>query len=235
MSLKHIFTKSLESCADVAAQGSSPEVCPLLGSDIQSQFSQSSKERIFLNFGAPAQCNGTVTSWHYYSYNRYLEEDNVCGDAERYTSKFLVYRQTGNSTYEPVPGSTKSVTITLRCPSHGGFRSRVATLTQSEQFTIQQNDIVAACVMDTGSTDPLRIVGEGSTQSGSGQVYHYDVSGYQSCTTSELQSIDTQNPDFTSRNGIYRLHLYAEVSSKFTVNKDIQYTLATPVMYNLVS
>ena len=189
-------------------------MCPLLGSDIQSQFSQSNKERIFINFGAPAQCNGTVTSWRYYSYNRYQEEDDECDDREYYTSKFLVYRQTGSSTYQPVPGSTKSVTISLRCPSHGGFRSRSVTLSQSEQFSIQQNDIVAACLIDSGSTNPLRIVGEGSSQSGSGQVYQYDVSGYQSCTTTELQSIDTQNPDFTSRNGIYRLHLYAEVSSK---------------------
>ena len=184
---------------------------------------------MFLNFGAPAQCNGTVTSWRYCSYNTYSsgsdddddddddsddsDGNNGCGSAQSYTSKFLVYRQTGNSTYEPVPGSTKSVTITLNCPSDGGFRCREVTLSQSEQFTIQQNDIVAACLMDTTSTNPIRNVGEGSAQSGSGQVYHY-VSGYQSCTTSELQSIDTQNPNFTSRNGIYRLHLYAEVSSK---------------------
>ena len=200
-------------CTD--AQGS-PGVCPLLGSDIQSDhgLTESSKARLFLNFGTPAQCNGTVTSWHYCSYNRYLKDDEECDGPEDYISHFLVYRQTGNSTYEPVPGSTKSVTITLRCPSDGGFRCQEVTLSQSEQFTIQRNDIVAACLMDSASTNPIRIVGEGSAQSGSGQVYHYDVSGFQRCRDTQLQSIDTQNPDFTSRNGICRLHLYAEVSSK---------------------
>ena len=191
-------------------------MCPLLGSDLQSdhELTESSKERLFLNFGTPAQCNGTVTSWHYCSYNRYLEDDEECDGPEDYISHFLVYRQTGSFTYEPVPGSTKSVTITLRCPSDGGFRCREVTLSQSEQFTIQQNDIVAACLMDTTSTNPLRIVGEGSTLTGSGQVYHYDVNFYQRCRTTELQMIDIDRSGFTSRNGIYRLHLYAEVSSK---------------------
>ena len=104
-------------------------------------------------------CNGTVTSWRYCSYNRYLEEDDECDDREYYTSKFLVYRQTGTSTYEPVSGSTKSVTISLRCPRDGGFQCRQATLLPSEQFNIQENDIVAACLMDTSSTNPIRIVG----------------------------------------------------------------------------
>ena len=187
-------------------------MCPLLGSDLQSEFSRSSEEKLFLNFGAPAQCNGTVTLWRYCSYNSYLQGDE-CDGSEDYTSKFLVYRQTGNSTYEPVPGSTKSVTITLNCPSDGGFRCREATLSQSEQFTIQQNDIVAACLIDI-IANPLRIVGEGNTQTGSGQVYHYDGFLYQLCTSNQLQTIDTQRSEFTSENGTYRLHLYAEVSSK---------------------
>ena len=189
-------------------------MCPLLGSDLQSQFTQSSEEKLFLNFGAPAQCNGTVTSWRYCSYNSYLQSDE-CDSPEDYTSKFLVYRQTGNSTYEPVPRSNKSVTITLRCPSDGGFRCREVTLSQSEQFTIQQNDIVAACLMNNFfSIYSLRIVGEGSNQTGSGQVYQYDRFLYQLCTSTQLQTIDTQRSEFTSRNGIYRLHLFAEVSSK---------------------
>ena len=198
----------------VSAQGSSPEVCPVLGSNIQTQYSQSNRERLFMNFGAPAQCNGTVTSWRYCSYNRYMEDDDECDDRERYTSVFLVYRQNGNSMYEPVPGSRKSVTLTLRCPRDGGFRcDRVETLSQTEQFSIQENDIVAACLMDTRSTNPLRLVGE-ENSSPSRHVYQYNANNYEDCTTSQLQSIDVQNSDFTSNSGIYRLHLYAETSSK---------------------
>jgi hypothetical protein len=165
-----------------------------------------------MNFGAPAQCNSTVTSWRYCSYNRYLEDDEDCDDRERYTSVFLVYRQTGASTYEPVPGSRISVTLTLRCPRDGGFRcDRVTTLSQSDQFTIQENDIVAACLMSS----PIRVVGEESSNPFN-QVYQY-TNNVRQCSTSQLQSIDIQDDDFTSNNGRYRLHLYAETNR--TVSK----------------
>ena len=193
----------------VFAQGSSPEVCPLLGSNDQSRYSESNEEKLFMNFGAPAQCNGTVTSWRYCSYNRYLQDDE-CEGTESYSSVFLVYRQTGASTYEPVPGSSKSVTISLRCPRDGGFQcGRVETLSQAEQFTIQENDIVAACL----KFSPIRLVGDESSGQ-SRQVYQYDGSFYQLCLTSQLQTIDIQNSAFTLNNGVHRLHLYAETSSK---------------------
>ena len=167
-----------------------------------------------MNFGAPAQCNGTVTSWRYCSYNRYQEDDCDDDEIERYTSVFLVYRQTGPSTYEPVSGSRKPVTLTLRCPRDEGFRcDRVETLSQSEQFTIQENDIVAACLMDTGSTNPIRMVGYQSSGD-STDVYQYDANNYEDCTTSQLQSIDVQSSNFTSGTVNYRLHLYAETNSK---------------------
>ena len=162
-----------------------------------------------MNFGAPAQCNGTVTSWRYCSYNRYLQDDE-CEGTESYSSVFLVYRQTGNSTYEPVPGSTKSVMLSLRCPRDGGFRcGRLETLSQSEQFTIQENDIVAACL----KFSPIRVIGDESSGS-SRQVYQYDGPFYQFCLTSQLQTIDVRNSDFTLNNGVHRLHLYAETNSK---------------------
>ena len=166
---------------------------------------------MFLNFGAPAQCSGTVTSWRYCSYNRYSEDDE-CDDREYYTSKFLVYRQTGSSTYQPVPGSTRSVTISLRCPRDGGFRCREETLNQNDQFSIQENDIVATCLT---STNPIRIVGEESSGS-SRHVYQYNVNNYQRCQTSQLDTVDIQNSAFTEYGGIFRLHLYAEISSKKT-------------------
>jgi hypothetical protein len=168
-----------------------------------------------MNFGAPAQCNGTVTSWRYCSYNRYQEDDEDCDGSERYTSVFLVYRQTGTSTYEPVPGSRRSVTLTLRCPRDGGFQcDRTQALSQAEQFTIQENDIVAACLMDTGSTNPIRMVGY-QTSGSSTNVYQYNANNYEDCTTSQLQLIDVQNSAFTSGTGFnYRLHLYAEMNSK---------------------
>ena len=172
-----------------------------------------------MNFGAPAQCSGTVTSWQYCSYNRYLDEDDECDDRERYTSIFLVYRQTGPSTYQVVSGSRKSVTISLRCPRDGGFRcDRSYALTSSEQFDIQENDIVAACLKGTGSTNPIQLVGEESSGASRG-VYWYNDNRYSSCTSSQLQTIDTQNSAFTLGGGVYRLHLYAETNSKYYIIK----------------
>lgn len=167
-----------------------------------------------MNFGAPAQCNGTVTSWHFCSYNVYLLDELNCDDRESYTSIFLVYRQTGPSTYQRVPGSSRSVTISLRCPSHGGFRcDRPAeTLSSSEQFAIQENDIVAACLKDSGANQ-IELVGR-QNSGPSRQVYRYNGNNYDQCTSSQLETIDTQNSAFTSDSGIYRLHLYAEIDSK---------------------
>ena len=180
-----------------------------------------------MNFGAPAQCNGTVTSWRYCSYNRFQgtsgdDDDDDCRGSASYTSVFLVYRRTaaGASTYEPVPGSTKSVTLTLNCQNNGGFQCREVMLIQSEQFSVQENDIVAACLMDTSSTDPIQMVGS-IFLGRSRQVYLYDADNYQQCSNSQLQLIDTGAGNSfieeTSGLGSSALHLYAETntSSKF--------------------
>lgn len=197
----------------VAAQGSSSDTCPLLGSKIEQPVSQSSRERLFMNFGAPAQCNGTVTSWRYCYYNRY--PDDECDDAESYRSVFLVYRKFGGSTstYIPVLESRRSVRITLRCPRDGGFRCREVTLSRSEQFTVQQNDIIAACLPSVGS---IRVVGEQSSGPSVG-VYQYDASGFAQCSDSQLPVVladASQSSIFTLNRGRFRLHLYAEINSK---------------------
>ena len=175
-----------------------------------------------MNLGAPAQCNGTVTSWRYCSYNRFQgtggddddddDDSDDCRGSASYTSVFLVYRRTaaGASTYEPVPGSTKPVTLTLNCRNNGGFQCREVMLSQSEQFSVQENDIVAACLM---ATNPIRMVGYQRSGS-STNVYQYNANDYEDCTTSQLQSIDIQNSAFTSGTVNYRLHLYAETYSK---------------------
>lgn len=197
--------------SETDAQDSSLVSCPPLGSDFRTPFSRSNREKIFINFGAPAQCNGTVTSWYYCSYNVY--PDDECDGQVNYEAKFLIYRQTVSSTYIPVPESTKLVTLSLMCPRDGGFQCHTETLSQSQQFTIQENDIVAACLLSR----PIRIIGE--EHSGhSLHVYQYDATNYEDCTSSQLATIDVQNSAFTQRNGEYRLHLYAETSSKSVVN-----------------
>ena len=207
----------------VNAQSTSSDTCHILGSNIQTEMTGYSGKGLFMNFGVPARCNGTVTSWHYCSYNRCSggsEECDDCDDSdstdsdstddgdnrEDYTSIFLVYRKTKISAYERVPGSIKIVTISLRCPEEGGFQCRQERLPQSEQFNIQENDIVAACLMDT---NPIHIVATGEESSGSStQVYHYNAN---QCTTSQPQTINID----TLQNSTFRLHLYAEIASKY--------------------
>ena len=170
-----------------------------------------------MNFGAPAQCNGTVTSWRYCSYNTFQgtggddddDDDDDCRGSASYTSVFLVYRRTGASTYELVPESTKSVTLTLNCRNNGGFQCREVMLTQPEQFSIQENDIVAACLMDT---NPIRMVGFQILGS-STNVYQYNSNNFEDCPTAQLQSINVQSSTTTVTVN-YRLHLYAETNSK---------------------
>lgn len=168
-----------------------------------------------MNFGAPAQCNGTVTSWQYCYYN--VNPDDDCDessdDTVSYRSVFLVYRKTGESTYAPVPGTRKVVTLTPGCSSRGAqLPCQEVALSPSEQFKVQQNDIIAACLPSLGS---IRVVGEDSSGPSAG-VYQYDASGFAQCTDSQLPIVfaEAQSSVFTLNRGRFRLHLYAEIDSK---------------------
>ena len=128
----------------------------------------------------------------------------------------MAYRQTGPSTYERVPGSAKYVTLSLRCPTRqrGNLPCSEMTLPQREQFNIQQNDVVAACLLDS---TPIRVIGEDSSPSTKEKVYRFE----KVCSYQQLQSIDTQSTAFSLDNGLYRLHLYAVTDSKLITNKQL--------------
>ena len=199
----------------VAAQGTSPNTCPLLGSKIETRFLQSSRERLFMNFGAPAQCNGTVISWRYCYYN--INPDDDCAessdDTVSYRSVFLVYRKIGDSTYAPAPETRKVVTLTPGCSSQRAqLPCQEVALSPSEQFKVQQNDIIAACLPSVRS---IRVVGEDSSGPSTG-VYQYDASGFAQCSDAQLPIVlaETQSGIFTLNSGRFRLHLYAEIDSK---------------------
>ena len=67
--------------------------------------------------------------------------------------------------------------------------------------------------MDTDLTDPIQVVGEQSSGP-SRQVYWYNGNNYDDCTSSQLETIDTQTDSaFTLDSGVYRLHLYAEIET----------------------
>ena len=198
------------------AQGTPSNTCPLLGSDITTRFTQSTRERLFMNFGAPAQCNGTVTSWTYCYYNVNSDDDCDEGsdDSVSYRSVFLVYRKTGTSNqYAPVLETTKLVTLSPSCSiGRRQLPCQEVVLSPSEQFSVQQNDVIAACLPSTGS---VRVVGEQSAGPSMG-VYQYNDNGFARCSDSQLPTVvaDTQSNTFTLNGGRFRLHLSAEISSE---------------------
>ena len=166
-----------------------------------------------MNFGAPAQCNATVTAWRYCYYNQYTDDE--CDDPISFRSVFMAYRRTEKSTYTPVTGSYKEVKLSLRCPRDGGFKCLDVALSLNEQFNIQQNDIVAACMF---STRPIVTVGYDNSGL-PGHVYRFNTPGIGQCP---FQIVDTQNSGFTLDQG-HRFHLNAKTDSKCSYRYFLHY------------
>ena len=88
---------------------------------------------VYLNLDEKAMCSGTVYRWRY------------CFDPDGDRNNQLVlamYRPQQNGTYQLVPGSYYELTDLRRRYS---FDCRDINLAHSEQFTVQQNDVVAFC------------------------------------------------------------------------------------------
>ena len=98
----------------------------------------------------------------------------------------------------------------------GAFECRTVSLGASEQFQIQENDIIAACIIDDRPIKPLRLVGDRS--GGNEVVYQYNANRYEDCTNTQLQTVDTDNNAFTTRSGGRHLHLYVNVESELILN-----------------
>lgn len=191
--------------SSVGAQSGS---CPVFGTDQSSSLTRSREERIFLNFEAPSQCRGNVTSWSFCHYRSTTGDDDEEEDNEQYGAKFVVYRRATPTSdiYEPVAGSVKSELLRYRDVG-ANFRCRTSTVTATE---IQENDIVGACVWDRGNVNPLYLIGTGVTNGNLQKLYQYDRSDYDDCTETQLGSVDTANSNFQLRNE-WKLHLYANI------------------------
>ena len=117
----------------------------------------------------------------------------------------MVYRREGtSSTYRVVENKFSLVSHTYRDDG----RSFVCTelqLAEDDQFEIQQNDVIAAC-LDTQR--PLRITGQLSS-TGS-QVYLADDSDYDQCDDGEIDVIDSGSNTFNFL-GDVELYLSAQI------------------------
>ena len=169
----------------------------MFGNDQQTELTQSREERIFLNFEAPSQCRGNVTAWRYCHYDS--QED----DTRPYGAKFIVYRRSSDD-YVPVPGSI--ITIRLESSDVASFNCREFVLEQS--FEILENDVIAACVQDDSSTNPLYLIGE--ADDGPERLYHYDRGGHENCRDDQLATVETSRSEFRKQEE-WRLYLYADI------------------------
>ena len=189
------------------------DTCPVFGNDQQSSVQRSREERIFLNFEAPSQCRGNVTTWRYCHYTSTVgdddddDDDDDDEDSGTYGAKFLVYRRSSltSNNYMQVPGSVSSVMLSRS--NVRSFQCRQLTVTQP--FEIQENDIIAACVWDRGSVNPLYLVGDTNNANVQG-LYQVDRSGYDDCRDYQLASVDTSRSDFRHRQE-FILHLQAGI------------------------
>ncbi len=117
---------------------------------------------------------------------------------------FMVFRENGGD-YSLVEGSHQRVTRTDA--EVNGFGCDVLQLNEAQQFQVQENDIIAACTVDTSARKPLRV----HASSGGGDLYELEgfVTGSSdSCLSAELS---TMRFNHLRRRDNFALHLYADI------------------------
>ena len=106
------------------------------GNDLN-QLTSSTTTGFIVNNANPSQCPGNATRWNmcYYS------SDNSNA------AYLAVYRPSGTQ-YSLVSGSSSNYSVSPIMP---GYNCSHFSIPQSQQFVVQQGDVVAACVQPSGS------------------------------------------------------------------------------------
>ena len=119
--------------------------CPPVGTtDYEADMDRSGPDDgvVYLNTNEVAMCNGTVYGW------RYCFDDD--DDEPPLELVVAMYRPQRDGTFRLVPGSRYNLSLEENFDS---FTCRNISLEPSEQFTVQENDVVAFCE----EIDTLRI------------------------------------------------------------------------------
>ncbi len=186
--------------------------CPTFGNDKISRLERSNNRKIFMNFESPAQCPGNVTSWRFCYYRNLDNRFEAISNNREFSALFVVYRR-HNDTYIPVPGSVREKKIEWEVVRESSFHCTNETLQPSEYFEIQENDIVGACIKDTGDVDPLLIVGTSSESNY--YTYQWDRPNFENCLNSQYYDVDSSHKDFKLRSTSV-LHLYANIGENYS-------------------
>lgn len=188
---------------NLAALVQAQNTCSNFGSSDQQEGGYTTQRRLVLNFGNTAQCNGTVTAWTY-CFHRPRENPSV---EKRYSAVFMVYRRTTGNLYNAVPNSMHAVTLSFRYVTQQTFDCRRWNLTDTEQFLIQENDVIGACLFES---EPLNMI---SVNNGANSHVHRSDS-YMDCNISAIGEINTA--DNFERVDTFTLHLQAHIR-EFTI------------------
>ncbi len=172
------------------------------GSNITDPFDGDSSMGLFLNPESRAQCNGTVTAYHYCYY----------GDTGlMMVVFFMVFRDNG-SEYSIVEGSHKRVTRTAA--EVNGFGCDVLQLDEAQQFQVQENDFIAACTVDRGDLMNRSLRVYASSENKKYRSLRLK-SSIDSCLSTELSTIMQSDVEKVDD---FALHLYADIG-KYRVTR----------------
>ncbi len=184
-------------CAHALAQP-----CPEpFGSNLNDTIHRSGQKGLFLNFENRAPCNGTVTAYNYCYYDT---------KGEAVATVFMVYRQNRDH-YTLVDGSWHSVNKTQNQLLQADLSCEDEPLEKMQQFQVEENDIIAACIVDTSNTKRLRVLAENAEGHSLQRVKKSGNSD--SCSPSEFNMIAAGNFEELSE---FALHLFADIGKAFS-------------------
>ena len=108
------------------------------GNDLN-QLTSSPTTGFIVNNANPSQCPGNATGWNMCYYSSKTDNSNA--------AYLAVYRPSGTQ-YSLVSGSSSNYSVSPIMP---GYNCSHFSIPQSQQFVVQQGDVVAACVQPSGS------------------------------------------------------------------------------------
>ena len=178
-----------------------PTQCGTFGHELQSSQTRLTNFQFYLNTQYPAPCSGNVTTWEYCYYNPNVQ-------ADEYQAAFGIYRLDG-SNYQLV---SQMLRIIISNTNIGSNPFTCRTLTTPSVTTIQQGDVLGACVHDVRARNDreahLNIVGNNSI----GYSIQVADTSNRRCNSGNAVSApnSVSEDDLSSRNSTV-LHLYANI------------------------
>lgn len=159
---------------------------------------------LFLNLGDTAKCSGLVTSLNYC----YGVAD--CENGSSLLTKFMLYRPDVNRSNELVVLPESVRLISVKCENTASrVKCGEEVLPTTEQFSIQENDIIAICLPQ--NKRKLRLISRKYENDDDDQVINTEVFQYENADCDSDKLIHINREDLSSRSHL-QLHLSAEIS-----------------------